>query len=528
MYDDIMHGNSTSPTAGPRPSRAAAVRGVAPRRIAELVFCLVIGALLSLAYRTDANWDLQNYHLYAPFAVLHGRLGLDYFAGGFQAYLNPLQDMPYLLARTALFDHAPRLLALCAGLPFGCLAFIVFRLAATLIEDRWGAVFAALIGLTGATTLSEIGTTFDDILTGCVVLPALLAIVGRWRHAAAIAGGLCGLAIALKLTAVIFVVPLAGAIVIMAPAPREVLGNAWRFALAATLAFALGYGWWGVLLWRHFHDPLFPLLGHLFHAPLAPHLDPRDTRFLPRSPMQWIAYPFYWIEGRSFIVTEMKLRDPRFALAWLAAVTSAAAPLIGALRRRMAPLPPPARALWWFLITSYLTWLPLFSILRYALPLEVCTGIMVATALRRWLPARATTRLTLAILLVCLAVTKPMGWGRIAYGQHLVQGRQPALPTGAVVLMRGAPIGFVAMRLAAPGNRFVNLAELATDPAEQRVVRRLIDAAAPAFLLTNLPVAGATPALLPYGLTVDAARCRPIRTATQRTIRICALSHSGG
>ncbi|HQT96071.1 MAG TPA: hypothetical protein PK435_15680 [Thermoanaerobaculaceae bacterium] len=528
MYDDIMHGNSTTPKTGPRPGRLGAVRGVAPHWIAELVFCLVIGALLSLAYRTDANWDLQNYHLYAPFAALHGRLGLDYFAAGFQGYLNPLQDMPYLLARTALFDRAPRLLALCAGLPFGCLAFIVFRLAATLIEDRWGAIFAALIGLTGATTLSEIGTTFDDILTGCVVLPALLAIVGRWRHAAAIAGGLCGFAIALKLTAVMFVVPLAGAIVIMAPAPRAVLANAWRFALAATLAFALGYGWWGVLLWRQFHDPVFPLLSGLFHARLAPHLDPRDTRFLPRSLAQWIAYPFYWIEGRSFVVTEMRLRDPRFALAWLAAVSPAVTLTVGALRRRTAPLPPPARALWWFMIVSYVTWLPLFSILRYALPLEVCTGIMVATALRQWLPARAATRVTLAILLVCLAVTEPMEWGRIAYGQHLVQGRLPVLPAGAVVLMRGAPIGFVATHLAAPGNRFVNLAELATAPAEQRIVRRLIGAAAPAFLLTNLPVAGAAPGLRPYGLTVDPSRCRPIRTATQRAIRLCALGRRGG
>ncbi|HQT75349.1 MAG TPA: hypothetical protein PLX84_15605 [Acidiphilium sp.] len=317
-----------------------------------------------------------------------------------------------------------------------------------------------------------------------MVLPALLAIVGRWRHAAAIAGGLCGFAIALKLTAVMFVVPLAGAIVIMAPAPRAVLANAWRFALAATLAFALGYGW-GVLLWWQFHDPVFPPLSGLFHARLTPHLDPRDTRFLPRSQAQWIAYPFYWIEGRSFVVTERRLRDPRFALAWLAAVSP-------------------------------------------ALPLEVCTGIMVATALRQFLPARAATRATLAILLVCLAVTEPMGWGRIAYGQHLVQGRLPALPAGAVVLMRGAPIGFVATHLAAPGNRFVNLAELATAPAEQRIVRRLIGAAAPAFLLTNLPVAGAAPGLRPYGLTVDPSRCRPIRTATQRAIRLCALGRRGG
>lgn len=491
----------------------------AQRWIMELAAFLVLGALLSLSYRTDANWDLQHYHLYAPFAALNGRLGADYFAGGFQAYLNPLEDIPYYLAKFVLFPHAPRIVALCAGLPFGFLAFVVFQLARTLVGEPWAATFAALTGLTGATTLSEVGTTYDDILTAGLVLLALLGVVRFWRHAVAIAGGLCGLAVALKLTAAIYVLPLAGAIAIMAPAPRDVLRNAGIFTATSAFTFAMGYGWWGVLLWRHFHDPLFPLLGGLFHAPLAPRLDPHDTRFLPRSVGQWITYPFYWIEGRSFVVSEEPLRDPRFALAWLTALAAG----VGLLRRRTERPAGPTLALWWFIIVAYPIWLIPFSILRYALPLEVCTGIFVVTVLQRHFTGATVTRLALALLVFCLATTKPMGWGRIGYGESLVEGKVPVLPGGALVLMRGTPLGYVVVRLATPGSRFVNIHDLALDPAEQRIVRRRLAQHRPAFLLTNRPVTNATPSLARFGMTVSPATCRSVHSPVQQSIELCRI-----
>ncbi len=489
------------------------------RWILELAAFLGVGALLSLSCRTDANWDLQNYHLYAPFAALNGRLGADYFAGGFQAYLNPLEDMPYYMAKFVLFPHAPRIVALCAGLPFGFLAFVVFQLARTLVGEPWAATFAALTGLTGATTLSEVGTTYDDILTAGLVLLALLGVVRFWRHAVAIAGGLCGLAVALKLTAAIYVLPLAGAVAIMAPARRDLFRNAGIFTATSALAFTVGYGWWGVLLWRHFHDPVFPLLGGLFHAPLALRLDPHDVRFLPRSVGQWIAYPLYWIEGRSFVVSEEPLRDPRFALAWLAALAAG----VGLLRRRMERPEAPTLALWWFIVVAYPIWLMVFSILRYALPLEVCTGIFVVTVLQRRFARATVTRLALALLVFCLVTTKPIGWGRIGYGESLVEGKVPVLPSGALVLMRGAPLGYVVVRLATSGSRFVNMQDLALDPAEQRIVRRRLARSRPAFLLTNRPVTHAAPALARFGTSVGSGACRIVHSPVQRSIELCRI-----
>ena len=38
----------------------------------------------------DINWDWQNYHDYAGFALVHGRFDVDVAPGGFQSFLNPL------------------------------------------------------------------------------------------------------------------------------------------------------------------------------------------------------------------------------------------------------------------------------------------------------------------------------------------------------------------------------------------------------------------------------------------------------
>ena len=46
-------------------------------------------ARLSVRLGKDTNWDLQNYHAYAPWAVLNGGYSRDVLAGNWQAYLNP-------------------------------------------------------------------------------------------------------------------------------------------------------------------------------------------------------------------------------------------------------------------------------------------------------------------------------------------------------------------------------------------------------------------------------------------------------
>ena len=495
--------------------------GIFQRRpLVEFWLCLLAGGLLSLVDRTDANWDLQNYHLYAPFALLHGRLALDYFAAGFQAYLNPIADIPYFLAKCVIFPDAPRVVAFCAGLPFGLLAFFLLKLARLLTGGGWIAVLAALIGLTGATTLSEVGTSFGDILVADLILPALFVLLARRGRAPVVAGALAGLAVALKLTAAIYGPPMVLLLVMSTGGWKARLRAVAAFGLAAGVFFILGYAPWAWLLWERFHDPVFPLLGGLFHSPWAPAVNPRDLRFLPKTALQWVAYPFYWIEGRSFVVGEEPIRDPRFALAYVALVTivASAAGLLPWRQRRPSPA---LVAFWWFFATSYVIWLILFSILRYALPLEVCTGIVVVSVLRHYFDEHNTRRASLALLVLCLVVTQSVGWGRIGYDKSLLARPLPRLPRHALVFVSGVPLGFAEVPLARPDSRFVDLQLALANAAERQVVLSVLAAGAPVRLLTNRKPAASAGALSQLGLALDA--CTHMPSAVQQGIELCRL-----
>ena len=63
--------------------------------VADIIICLAAGAIVSVLLGQDANWDLRNYHLYNPFALLNSRTGIDLMPAGLQSTFNPLLDVPY-------------------------------------------------------------------------------------------------------------------------------------------------------------------------------------------------------------------------------------------------------------------------------------------------------------------------------------------------------------------------------------------------------------------------------------------------
>ena len=136
--------------------------------VRALLACLSFGALLSVLRGQDANWDLKNYHLYNAWAWLHGRLALDLAPAGLQSFFNPLLDMPYFLLGTGPLQHWPRLLAGVQGLWYGGLVFMLFRVAIRLAGLRgrtfgWADVWAVLIGVTGTMTVSQTGSSFNEL-----------------------------------------------------------------------------------------------------------------------------------------------------------------------------------------------------------------------------------------------------------------------------------------------------------------------------------------------------------------------------
>ena len=122
------------------------------------------GAAWALLAGEDVNFDWQNYHVYNALALTTDRSG-DVAPGGFQTFFNPLVYLPTYWLRNelgTLWNGA------IMGALHGLNLVVVYLLTCVLAraDMRFAVGAAALtISATGAMTLSEIGTSFADILT---------------------------------------------------------------------------------------------------------------------------------------------------------------------------------------------------------------------------------------------------------------------------------------------------------------------------------------------------------------------------
>jgi hypothetical protein len=509
-------------------------RGAADRREkgfvrwpAWLLLSLLVGACVSVLLGQDANWDLRNYHLYNPFALLNGRFGVDLMPAGMQTNFNALLDLPYYLLARGPLAGLPRLMAAAAGLPFGLLLFATLGLARWVLQpaDAAGAalaVIAVAIGGTAAATVSEIGTTFNDI-SCAVLLVGALALGGPdcterrpgWRVAAA--GAMAGAAVALKLTNAVLAPGVLAGLLVAAPGWRVRWGVLWRFAVAAAaVGLALG-GPLALALESRHGNPVFPLLNGLFRSPWYPPVDFYDTRFLPRSSLQAWFYPFWWVRRNASLVTESgnPFRDARGALAMLALpILAVGLVKADAARRRRVG------ALIVATVVAYLGWLRVFSILRYAVALEAFAAVLIVTAagdLAALVSRRRVAAPVLAALLLAglLRHTQPPDWWRIPYGRRVWDIETVRLPPSSLVVAVNAPVALVIPFIDSPGFRAVGFSPTTVEAHGWRLyeetMRIIREHPGPVFALA--PDYHSLPGVWPEaGVVFDTARCRPIHT----------------
>jgi hypothetical protein len=293
--------------------------------------CWAAAAAVTLVLGRDTSWDLRNYHYYNAFALLEGRWALDLAPARMHSFLHPGLDLPFYLLTQSPLNAWPRVISVLQAGYAGLLAFLVLAVANLACHGvAWRATAAsalvALFGLTGAATLPEVGTTYNDIQVGCLVIGALLALLlapaaeeadqlGKADRLRLLAGVLAGAATGLKLTAAFFAPALA---IVALLAMRGGIGPRARAAslltAATMLSFLVVYGPWGWFLWERFDNPFGPMFNDVFRSPLFPLEGQRDERFLPDSLAEALIYPFLWAHRSEELVLEPSLADPRFAI----------------------------------------------------------------------------------------------------------------------------------------------------------------------------------------------------------------------
>ena len=144
-----------------------------------IIICATAGAL-SVAMGPDNNWDLRYYHLYAPWAYLHGRYLYDIAPAQSQGFFNPTADLLFYAQISSRLNEAPRIIAFIMGAVHGLNAVLILTIAVHVIRPRrqWertllGAV-AFLVGASGAGSISLLGTTTNDPVASIFVLAARL------------------------------------------------------------------------------------------------------------------------------------------------------------------------------------------------------------------------------------------------------------------------------------------------------------------------------------------------------------------
>lgn len=507
--------------------------------------------LLALFLGQDANWDLRNYHLYNPFAFLHHRLDFDMVPAQVANFYNPLLHIPFYWAVMILPPMVTGfLIGAIQGLNFPILVGIA---RSVMGEERehppWHYYLAAFLGLLGAGTLAELGTTFGDNLISLPLLGGLWLLLANFQNLrqektgrilliVAFAGILTGMAAGLKQPSATFAVGWCAAFLLLpVPFSRRIV-LAFCFGIGVLAGIAITGGFWMHELWVHYGNPLFPYFNDLFRSPMGAADNYRDIHFLPPSLLESIFLPFLMVLN-PFRVGEIEFRDLRFVLLILALITTT----IFTLRRTTTDSHPPLTQQKGFffltaIVVSYLVWLNIFAIYRYLLPLEMLAPVAIWLLIDRF-PFRLPVRnmAILACMFIWLITLKPGNWGRASWGTDYFGVHPPTLadPANTMVLMTGVePTAYVIPFFPEPV-RFVRIESYFTGPSESpngfdlRMQQLIADHQGPLYVLYHSEENERSKAALQYfNLQIQSGKCQQLNPhiAEQRKtpLYFCAVT----
>ena len=440
----------------------------------------VLAGLLSLHMGKSMAWDLLHYHYYNGYAFLNDRLNFDILPAVFHTFLNPVLDVAFYAAVEALPARA-------VGFGLGAIHginIILLFLCSRHVLSYWGRsegvaagqvpnllpAFLAVSGFGSGAAMGTLGSWHHDLIASLFFLGALLILLKGeggmtpWRTAAA--GIVVGLGLGLKLTLAPFV-----ASIVVAPLalPGPVRGRltACIFAGAGAVAGLLATaGFWMVRMYAEYGNPFFPFFNRLFASPFAGAGDGRDLRYLPASLWEYLVYPVVFsFDGDR--ISEAPWRDFRllaaFAVAVCLAAVVAGARLMGKRSRAERRLSGSgkARLVLWAAFVGYAGWLVLFSIYRYAVPLEMLVPLLLCLMLVALAGVRFGTVAAVACSFLLVATTQKADFARKDWGDDPFVGAEaPAAYRelrDAVILMAGRSADAHFIPAFDPSNRFVRL-----------------------------------------------------------------------
>ena len=403
-----------------------------------VLISLAVGLLLHQLMRwsglQDANWDLLNYHAYLPASLLDGSWFKHFHPAGIHSYFVPYLDLIVWPLTSVLPAKWGTLgigtIQLTASLPILLSSWYLHK-RTQLLE----AICVTLVSLTGAMFVTEFGGTMGDNIAA---IPALwgFALLLRlfsetynprnWKSWMAV-GVLFGLSIALKLTMAYTFFGL------LAVCLRLILSQRFKpvviMLLSMVFTFTGLYAPWGLILFRNFGSPFFPMWNQLFEAPRYPLQNYDDARFGAssiKSLFQVLSAPF----SNPNITSELRFFDLRWPLVWLLLIVFIVVSVVKRIDKKDRPKIDSNNVLHTAILfwsSSTIGWAVLFGIQRYAVFLELLALPLAWAIVKELINSRISTKWAspvLVVILVIVGVTvRPVDYGRRPVNQD------PIIPT---------------------------------------------------------------------------------------------------
>ena len=334
----------------------------------------VLGLWALRAPLVDIGYDTLNYH------VMHGERGLwgPLFPPGdfypyFFPFLNPAADLVTAMFRAVLGYRGG---TVGSALALVWSAEILWRLLAPSVKDERVRALSVLLAVSAEGMLWEVSGYMVDLLSLPVLLEAtrlatvdVLPLRPLHRRTTAL-GVLLGLAVALKLTNLVFVLPIGLVALVRWLGPRAERPRALAIlgaAAAGAVAIALPVAPHTLLLLAKTGSPVFPYFNELFASPFYPPIDIKDVRWGPVSAAEALVWPLLSV-FRPERLSEFETTTGRLALGWVTAFVA-----LVAFRKDVR-----LRALSAIVLVGGLLWSLGTGYHRYGLFLELLGGLLVA------------------------------------------------------------------------------------------------------------------------------------------------------
>lgn len=439
-----------------------------------ILLFMLIGITISINFRHEILFDFYNYHYFLPWAFFHNRTFTDIALAVENSYHNPLIDFPiYFFVK--YFNTKIWLYYSFFGILWGLLIFAFYKICRNVLQpnQKIELLLALIIAMTGFATLIQIGTSSGEIIISFGIITAIywlhkeIFITAKQRLWVIFGTGfLLGAMFGLKLTAVIYCLGAGLALILSFKYLRQPIKAIFLFALGGLIGFLCVDGFWMWNLYKEFGNPLFPYLNNIFKSEYI------DTKMITynstlhkKSFIDYLIFPYLVsFDQENRVSAEAFFRDPRFAIGYTLLLIATVTYLWPWRQKQKEQPNTGIMFLLTFAFLSYIVWLFVLPISRYAIPIEMMIALLGILYFYKIKP-KSTIGFTLwcsagLIMLFSLFAGLPYPtWGRRLTDTQLLYPSKVHLPKNSLVLSVSYGTGAAAAQIAEdnPDAKFANI-----------------------------------------------------------------------